>query len=148
MFGTHVRQGSNELSQIGLVYQMRVAVGRSCHTEIENLGLAGLIDQDVSRFEIAVNNAALMGVVNRFADPGRQFQALPAIQSLGVRILDERPATDQLHGKIWLRSGSVVSRAGFVDLRNARMLQLPKRQSFLLEAANQLRISQTGLDNL
>src|SRR5580704_12073054 len=64
---------------------------------------------------------------------------------IGVR--KQRLAMDKFHGEIGLRSDSVVSSARFIDLCDARMLQPSQREQFVLEAADQPGITQTGLDD-
>jgi hypothetical protein len=60
LLGTHVGEGSHKLAQACLHCRLRVTllhvcIGDARHSEIENLGLAGSIDQNVAWFQIAVN---------------------------------------------------------------------------------------------
>ena len=48
--------------------------------EVEDLGLAALIHQDVGRLEIAVDDAALVRVLDGVADVGHQLQAMAEVE--------------------------------------------------------------------
>ena len=119
----------------------RVAIDCSRHTEIEDLGLAGFIDEDIARFEIAVDDTALMGVFNPFADAGHELQPLVSCQLMRIGVFEQGLTMDEFHGEIRLWSETIVSSARFIDLCNARMLQSSQRKQFLLEAADQLGIA-------
>jgi len=128
LFRAHIGKGSDDLSQISLMSHSGVAVYRSCHTEIEDLGLAGFIHEDIAGFEIAVDDAALMSVVNGLADAGHELQPLASCQLMGVGVLEQRLTADEFHSEIGLWSESVVSGARFIDLGNAGMLQSSQRE--------------------
>ena len=53
-----------------------VAVRYPGDAEVQHLGLAAVVHQDVAGFEIAVDHALLMGVVNGVTDIGQQPQPL------------------------------------------------------------------------
>jgi|GEM_PF-4660435 len=55
------------------------ALKRPPRPEIENLGLARLIHQDVTRLEIGVNQAALMRMPHGFADLDHDFRPLAQV---------------------------------------------------------------------
>ena len=65
-----------------------------------------------------------------------------------VGVFQKGLAADELHGEVRLRAEAGVGRAGFVDLRDARVLQPAERLRFLFEAAQQLRAGKSGLDDL
>src|SRR6185295_13258134 len=126
----------------------RIAVGDARNAEIEDLGLAGLVDQYVCRFEIAVNEAALMRMVHRVADLHHDLQTLTGVQMVRFGILPRRDPTNKLHCEVRLRSEARIHGASFIDLGDAGMLQSAKRLGFLFKAAQQFRSRHTGLDNL
>jgi hypothetical protein len=72
--------------------------------------------------QIAVDEAALMRVLDALADPDHQFQSLPRVQKTLFGIVPKITAANQLHCEKWLRSQAVICRAGFVYLRDGRML--------------------------
>ena len=87
--------------------------------KIQHLRRAVGLDEDVRRFQVAVNHAALMGVVNRVADPGKQRQASvqtqrrPApIAHVATDITRQRQTLDKLHDEEMLALGRA---AGVVD---------------------------------
>ena len=65
---------------IGLQRRLRVAVGDARHAEVEDLRLAGLVDEDVARLEIAMDQAALVRVLHGVADPGDELEPLPRVE--------------------------------------------------------------------
>jgi hypothetical protein len=90
----HVLGGANEQA----AERLEVGAGRQLgHAEIANLGLAVAAEQDVGRFEVAVDDVVLMGIVDRtgqgfepcgrlprrrrpVGQPGRQAAALDELQ--------------------------------------------------------------------
>ena len=89
---THVIERADQLSDVGLPCRFHVGVGDACNSEIENLGLACLVDEDVTGFQVPVNDAALMRVVHRIADLRNQFQTRTQIEMLLPRELNQRLA--------------------------------------------------------
>ena len=148
LLGTHVCQGPDQLPDVGLQRRPRVTVGRSRDTEIQNLGLAGIIDQDVARFEIAVNQAALMRVVYRVADLHHDLQTLTDVQVVRFGIIPRRFAADEFHCEVGLRAKAGVHGTGFVDLSDAGMLQPAERLRFLFKSSYQFVAYQARLDDL
>ena len=145
---THIRERSHELADVGLPCCMRVAVGDPGNAKIKTLRLSALVHEDVAGFQIAMNDAALVRVVNGIADLGHQLQPLPDGQRLGRGVGEERLATDKFHGEVRLWAGPTISGGGFVNLRDAGVLESTKRQRFLFEAAKQLTADKAGFDHL
>ena len=138
LLGAHVGQRPHELSQIGLARGLGIGIGGARHAEIDDLGLAGLIHQDVARFQIAMDDAPLVRMVHGFADLDHQLQPLPRAQVVRLGIPQQRRALNELHGEIRLRAESAIGGAGFIDLRDAGMVQAAERLGFVLEAPQQL----------
>jgi hypothetical protein len=84
-----------------------------------------------------------MGVLHGIADLRDQFQTLPRVERLRVRVFGQRLATNELHGEEGDRRGSGrgIGRgaARFVDVCDPGMLQLSRRLRLALEAARQVR---------
>ena len=135
---THIRERSDELADVGLPCRMRVAVGDPGNAKIQNLRLPALVHEDVARFQIAMNDAALVRVVNGVADLDHQLQPLPNGQMPGRGVCEERLAANEFHGKVRLWAEPPIGGGGFVDLRDPGVLEPAERQRFLFEAAKQL----------
>ena len=85
----HIGERAEQLAHVGLPGRLRIAVGDPRQAEIENLGLAVFVHQDVARFQIAVDDAALMGMLDRFADLDHQRQSLARVQMLRFGVFDQ-----------------------------------------------------------
>ena len=73
----HVLQGPDELTDIGLQGRDRhVRVRGSSHAEVDDLGIALRVDQDVAGLQVAMNDALLVTVVDGFADPGKELETI------------------------------------------------------------------------
>jgi hypothetical protein len=110
------------LADIGLAGGLGVRISYARDAEIEDLGLAALVHQDVGRLQIAVNDAALVGVVHGVADARHEFEPLAGTQGAIAGVGGEREASHQFHGEEGLRSLAGLGRAGFVNLGDAGML--------------------------
>ncbi len=144
----HVGQRANQLTKIRLARSLGVGVSYPGNAEIENLGLPRLIDQYVTGLQIAMDDAALVGMLDRLADTRHQFQPLAGIKLFLVAEIDQGPSADELHREEWLLAKAGVLGAGFVDLGDTGVLQPPERLGFLFEAPQQIRARQAGLDYL
>ena len=122
-------------------------VSEACDSEVENLRLAGSIDQDIGRLEIAMNQSAPVRVLHGVADPRDQFEPLARVERVRCGIVPERFTQDELHREMRLRTEAGIGGAGLVDLRDARMLQPAERLRLALEAAQELRVGQAWLDD-
>ena len=77
MLRAHVGDGAHELAHVGMYGGgLNVGVGGAGHAKIENLGLTLFGDEDIARLQIAMNDPLLVGMLDRIADLGEQFQAL------------------------------------------------------------------------
>ena len=85
LLGAHVGERADELPDVGLQRRLRVAVGDARHAEVEDLRLPGFVDQDVARLQVAVDDAALVRVVDRVADLRHQLQPLARVQMMLLR---------------------------------------------------------------
>ena len=65
--------------------------------EVEHAGVAVHVHEDVARLEVAVDDAALVGVVHRLANRGEQGQHRPQAQAVLAHVLRDRDAADVIH---------------------------------------------------
>ncbi len=107
-----------------------------------------LVHQNVRRLQIAMNDAALVRIVDGVADLGHQLQ--PLLRARVVRrgvVRQGLPAGDELHGEVRLHSGSGIGGARFIHLRNARMVQPCQRVGLLRETPQQARAGPGAFDH-
>src|SRR5690349_16611615 len=90
------------------------------NAEIKQLRLARGCNNDVGRFDVAVNYQLLMGVRNCAADFGEKFEPIVDIKTALVAELSDRFAFDMLHYEV---GQPVRSRTAAVQARNVRMFQ-------------------------
>ena len=74
LFRAHIGERAEQAAGLGSERGVGFAFDEAGEAEIEHLGLAGLIDEDVRGLEVAVNDAALVGVRERVADLEEQPQ--------------------------------------------------------------------------
>jgi hypothetical protein len=89
-------------SEDGLVGQALLAQGFG-NAEVDHLDdrwIVLQVDQDVARFEIAVNDPLLVRMLYRLSDGGEQFQPLARRQPIVVAKLGDGDAMDQFHHEI------------------------------------------------
>ena len=71
-------------------------VGGAGHAEVEHLGLAGLVHQDVAWLQVAVDDALVVGVLHRVAHLRQQLQPCGRTELLAAGVLVERQPADEL----------------------------------------------------
>src|SRR5262249_32227495 len=76
---THVGERTDKLPGVRLHGRLRVAIGDAGDAKVENLGLPGFIHQDIARFEIAMNQSALMRVMDGIANLNHDLEPLERI---------------------------------------------------------------------
>ena len=123
----------------------QVGVGGAGHAEVEHLGLSGLLHQDVGGLEVAVDDALVVGVLHRVADPRQQTHAGGEVEAVAVGVLVQRQAADELHREERL---AVVGEAGLVDLRDAGVVQPAQDLGLVGEALEQGGGGEAGADDL
>ncbi len=95
-----------------------------------------------------MDDALLVRVLHRVGDLGQDLQTVLRGQVVERRVLQDRPAADQLHREVGLRPGAGLEGARLVDLRDARVLQAPQHVRFVLEAREHLGRRHAGVDHL
>lgn len=142
MLGGHVGGGADHLSGPS----QRARLGESeRETEVGDVGGALSIEQDVRRFEIAVEDASLVSVVDRPShlrdDSGDRQRIIPET----VRLRRQAPALQKRHGVV---VPSLVS-SDLMDRHDSRMAQACRRFRLGPESPNLIRCRQgLGEDHL
>ena len=95
-----------------------------------------------------MDDALLMGVVNRIADPGEQLEPLRQVESVAGGVVGEGLATDQLHREERLGPTRSLGSPGLVDLGDSGMLQPAEHLGLPGKAPGQLIRHQAGPDDL
>jgi hypothetical protein len=109
--------------------QLAVAADPPGQPEVADVGLAVVIDQDVGRLEVAVEDAALMRVVHRLGGLGHQpCRGARVGGVVGQPLLEARPA-DELHGEV----APPVVLADLEDRHDVRVVQQRDRLGLVLE---------------
>jgi hypothetical protein len=131
----HVGERAHDLAGGGLQGGLPVRVGGARHAEVQDLGLARRVDQDVRRLQVPVDDRLLMGVMDGIADAGDQLQFLPHARVRARHVLAQRGPVDPLHREVGLRAMPGVRGSRLVDLGDAGMLELPQQPRLLVEPA-------------
>ena len=105
------------------------------NAKVEQLGGAGRVDQDVARFEVAVNHQMLVRRLDPRADFQKELEAAAYVQAPGVAPLVDGLALDVLHHEV---GASLVARAAVVEPRDARVVELGEDLALGEETAHNL----------
>lgn len=100
-----------------------------------------------------MDDAALVGVVDGVGHTGEEFEAVAGAEFLFLHLVEQRTAADEFHGEEGLGEGEPGSGlefgdAGFVDGRDAGVLELAEDFGFELEALEDLARADAGCDDL
>ncbi len=144
----HVGQRADQLPFACLQCFGRRRFEKSGDAEVEHLRLAQAIDQDVARFDVAVDDAPLVRVLEGVANPRREVKPSRHVQIGRRHVLFQRGALDELHREVRLRSQARLGGARLVDLRDSGMLQPAKGLRFPLEPLEQLAAGRASPDHL
>jgi hypothetical protein len=148
LLGAHVSKCAEYLTHVRLPRRLGIGVGGASQSEIKDLWLAGFIDQDIAGFEVAMNNAALMRVLDRLANGDHQIEALASAELVIVGVPDQRQPVDQFHGEVRLHTEGCVGGPRFVNLRDVGMMEPSQNLRLLLEAPDQIAAGPAGSDDL
>jgi hypothetical protein len=117
---------------------------RSCDPEVRHQRVMSA-EQDVLRLDVAMNDAALMGVGQRVGDFFRDSESvLERELLLSVQTTPERLALDEGHGEPELSS----CLTGVVNAEDVRVLQAGAEPDLAEEAIGTERLSQLGAKHL
>ena len=109
--------------------QVAVALDPPGQAEVGHVRLAALVDQDVRRLQVAVEDPALMGVVHRLRDdrdqPGRGADVAAEV----AEPLVEAGAGDQLHAEVM----QAPALADLEDRDDVGVVELRDRLGLVLE---------------
>ena len=142
LLGTHVRERARDRPGHREPGPLAVLVREAREAEVQDLDLGNALGvgqfgrhQDVARFEIAVDDPSLMGVVDRAGDLGHQPD--PELDLVVVEcatrpreVAVERRTRDQFHREERL---AVVGRPRCVDRCDARVLEAREGRDLALE---------------
>ena len=114
-----------------------IRVGAAGDAKIDDLWHTAGGDQDVSRLEVAVNDALSMTVLHGGAHLAEDVQTLAGAEFLVLAVSRQcLGALDVLHRKPRPASGAVVPGACLIDLRNPVVAKTTKSLRLVLEAAH------------
>ena len=143
--GTHVthgpedRSGLRRISRTGCRWRQRRAgrrAGRLRETEIENLDVPVGSDLDVGRFEVAVDDPALVRRLQAFSKLPRDPKDFVERQWTGRESLRQGRTFDEFEHE----RDDACALLQAVDCADVRMIQRGKRTSLLLEAGESVGI--------
>jgi DNA-binding TFAR19-related protein (PDSD5 family) len=135
-----VREGGG-LREVGAGARHRVDHVRLGEPEVENLDLAVRRQLDVGRLEVAVDDAALVSLLERLGDLPRDRSGLVERDRSALQPLREVLALHQLHGEE-VGGRAVGERRGLeaVDVCDVRVVERGEKPGFALEAGEALRV--------
>ncbi len=139
LFGRHVLEGADELTQLRVQGPLRqVLVRRLGHTEVDDLGDRPVLldgDEDVGGFEVAVDHGLVVGVFDAVADVDEELQPVLGREPVLVAVGRDGVALDVLHDEV---GPTLRSLAGIEHLRDAGVIHERECLSFDLETGDDL----------
>jgi hypothetical protein len=118
------------------------------HSKVQDLGFAIFSDEDVVWFEIPVDHASQMSMVDGFANVCQQTDPLIHTESLLASMGREWQACHQLHGEEGMRTETDVEGPGLIDARDSRVIQSPQDVLFELETVLEYPLGKLGAHDL
>ena len=150
LFRAHVGRGADHLFEAreqGLVGELRI--GSLGDAEVDDLRhwLRAVLygDEDVAGFEVAVDDAFLMGVLHRAADLDEQVEPLPGAEVFLVAVGGDRDATHQFHDEEW---PALAALATIDDAGDVRVVHHRQRLALGFEAGDELSGVHARLEDL
>ena len=134
LFGSHVGGGAHDLSGDGgccgdrnfpapyWTFLSGFFIRRGHHfrdPEVRDLHAALAVQQDVLRLDVAVDDAAVVGVLERVADPRDDGERLARGQAFALEQLAQVHAIDELHQE----EKQVAAAAEFVERDDSRVVE-------------------------
>ncbi len=150
LFGAHVGGGADELLEGGknCLVRQTLACGGFGDSEINDFGHGGAVvlrHQNVGGFEVAVDDALVVGVLNGLANRNEQLQALAGGKLLLVAVVGDLDPAHQFHDKI---GPPALGGAGIEDLGDIGVVHQRQRLALGLEASHHLPGVHAQLDDL
>src|SRR5207249_3485577 len=99
LLGRHVAGGADDGTALRLASAALHALGQA---EVGDMRLTLAVEEDVAGLEVAVEDAALVGVVDRAGNPGQKIGSGPRDADEPRNLLRQIAALDQLHAEIML----------------------------------------------
>ena len=115
------------------------------NAEIEKLGLSHRGNQDVARFQIAVDHQILMGILNGAADFLENPEAFRDGKIVFNAVAGNWEAIDRFHNEV---RNPLLGASHFIKLRNVWVIQVGENLDFLLKAPLDLRNRMNGPQEL
>ena len=149
LFRTHIGRGAYHLGVVGEQGLFgKFLVGRLGDAEVDDLGDGIAVvqgDHDVGGFDITVNDAFLMGVLDGLTNGDEEFQAFLGRQFVFVAILGDGDAPDQFHHE---KGTAVVGGPGVEDFGDVGGIHHGQGLTFRFETGDDLFGVHAQLDDL
>ena len=143
----HVGERAHQLSFTRVQRVRRLSLEQAGDAEVEHFRLARAIDEDVARLDVAVDDAAIVRVLDGVADSRDELEPRRDIERVRRDVLAQWRALDELHGEVRLRCLADLRGPGLVDLRDAGMLQPAEHLRLALETLEHLPRGQAASDD-
>jgi hypothetical protein len=130
LLGGHVSGCAGEVGVHGKVDAAGFVENGFGQTEVQDVGVCVGVDEDVTGFEITVNDTALVGVMDGLADGGGELEDIAAGHVVGFDIEIEGDAVDALHG---IEVDTAIQTA-VVDAGDVGMIEAGGEFDFAIEA--------------
>ncbi len=150
LFGGHVGERAHELTDVGVHRgEGRVAVGVSRHAEVDDLRTPRGIDQNVSRLQIAMDDALLMAVSDRPTGLAEERDAVADGEPpLGRIAGDRKGILDVFHHEVGHLASGQPLHAHRVDAADAGVGESAQDLGLMLEPLGGRRGEHAGADHL
>jgi hypothetical protein len=139
LLGRHVLDGPDEPTGLG-VHRLRgkVELDGAGHAEVDDLRITRLVDEDVARLEVAVDDLARVAVLDGGADLDEELEAVAQIKLFLRGVFEDRPgAGDVLHDEVrhgTARCVRILVHPRVVDLGDIRVTEPAEDLDLALEA--------------
>ena len=149
LLGAHVSGRADKLAQLGIDGQVRQPAFRGFgDAKINDLRHRQAImqrNQDVRGFDVAVNDALLMGVLDRMADLDEQRESLSSIELILIAVVGDSNTAHQFHHEV---GAARLGCAGVQDPGNVGMVHHRQRLALGLNPGDHTAGVHAELDHL
>ena len=133
LFGGEIRPGPDHGAALG---EVGVSGVEACQAEVDDAGGAVGVEEDVVGFEVAVEDAALVGVLDAEGGLRDQSGGVEGREGAAAEALGEGAAFDQLGGEV----GVAALEAGVEEAGDVGVVEAAGDVGFALEAAPRARV--------